>query len=365
MTTFLRAAHRCVIRAKIGRVSGAVFHASDSFTPAWGRSRSVSSGWSRLDAIVQQVNNQQKSTTEKPQVEEEVIDIDSDLLFLREEHDQETEERSTLTPGSTDPNVIKEEVAYSLMAHAPEIPEGDDDEDLTPAQIFYRENRDRLMAQAQEHLLQKRTATDEYEWSYHHEPVLRPPKGHLWSMEDDDSGPREYAVDWPLGELPTIDMIIELLRSEEAKDIVVIDMNECERRDLGSHAIICTCHTSRHSRRLGNLVAKTVEKLGLPHTASYCYGTREDTWVLARLGPICVHLFIAETRPMYQLELLYRDPNKFFQPGDFPHYPLDDLPFDVRLGELRSTSAMLQPYDDKLYEQFLLEDKDEKEDENQ
>jgi len=301
-----------------------------------------------------------------------VIDIDSDLLFLREEHDKAqeqggVEDRSTLTPGSTDPQVIKDEVAYSLMAHAPEIPDSDnDDEDehLTPAQIFYRENRDRLMAQAQEHLLQKRSAADEYEWSYHHEPVLRPPKGHLWSMEDDDTGPREYALDWPLGQLPTIDMIVDLLRREEAKDIVVVDMNECERRDIGSHAIICTCHTSRHSRRLGNLVAKTVEKLGLPHTASYCYGTREDTWVLARLGPICVHLFIAETRPQYQLELLYRDPNKFFQPGDFPHYPLDDLPFDLRLGELRSTSAMLQPYDDKLYEQFLLEDKDETNDEN-
>ena len=27
------------------------------------------------------------------------------------------------------------------------------------------------------------------------------------------------------------------------------------------------------------------------------------------------------------------------------HYPLDDLPFDTRIGELRSTTSMLRPYE--------------------
>jgi len=88
-----------------------------------------------------------------------VIDIDSDLLFLNNDVPPRDEEKPTLTPGSTDRDVIKEEVSRSLEAHAPEI---QDDVELTPAQIFYMENRERLLAQAQDHLFQKRSFTDEY-----------------------------------------------------------------------------------------------------------------------------------------------------------------------------------------------------------
>jgi len=318
-------------------------------------------GFERIDTIVQQVDKKTYSNDKSD--DGEVIDLDTDFLFpYTQPEGSGVALQSTLTPGSLDPDVIKEEVTQALMEHAPNYDDEVEEDELTPAQIFYRENRERLLAQAQEHLLSKRAAMDEYEWSYHNEPVVRPPKGHLWSMEDDDERPREYALDWPKGQLPTVDMIVELLRHEEARDIVVIDLNEVERRDVGTHAIICTGHTTRHSRRLGNLVSKTIQKLEVPHTASYCFGTRNDEWVLAHVGPICVHMFTPYSRTQYQLEMLYNDPNHFFPPNEFPHYPLDDLPFDIRIGELRSTTAMLRPYDDSLYKKFIESDSSQEKD---
>ncbi|CAE8641209.1 unnamed protein product, partial [Polarella glacialis] len=102
-----------------------------------------------------------------------------------------------------------------------------DEAELTPAQVFYLENRERLVSRAQEYYLekqrelkaQKEGADDvEDEWRYYHDPVVRPPKGHLWATgQEEDAGDGEQhgqedgwlqvVSGWPMGQLPTPEML--------------------------------------------------------------------------------------------------------------------------------------------------------------
>ncbi|CAJ1441468.1 unnamed protein product, partial [Effrenium voratum] len=92
-----------------------------------------------------------------------------------------------------------------------------------------------------------------------------------------------------------------------------------ERTNRGRHR----CPSEVVRRRLRVTVTKLIldpQACKVPFVEPFCYGTREDEWVVAHCGPIKVHLFTRETRDQYQLELLYRSPEDFFQVGDFPHY---------------------------------------------
>lgn len=215
---------------------------------------------------------------------------------------------------------------------------------MTPAQVFYMENRGRLVARAQEYYLEKQRELKaikeqgsdmdvEDEWRYYRDPVVRPPRGHLWSTgeevgQTEDLGTehgseldwRKFVSEWPQGELPTVEMLAELLRSEQARDVEIIDLGACERRDLGTHAIIATGVTAQHCRRLGEIAAKACEERMVRHIEAFCYGTRRDEWIVANCGPIKVHIFTRDTREEYDLKLLWEQPENFFVEGDFPHY---------------------------------------------
>ena len=43
----------------------------------------------------------------------------------------------------------------------------------------------------------------------------------------------ETVSSWPTGQLPTAEMLAQLLRAEQAQDVQVIDLERCDRRDLG------------------------------------------------------------------------------------------------------------------------------------
>ena len=85
---------------------------------------------------------------------------------------------------------------------------------------------------------------------------------------------------------------------------------------------------SNSDRPRGHIMFRATEACQAPFVEAFCYGTREDEWVVAHCGPIKVHLFTRETREQYQLEVLYRSPEYFFQPGDFPHYI--EVPWQAR-----------------------------------
>ncbi|CAK9037159.1 unnamed protein product [Durusdinium trenchii] len=266
---------------------------------------------------------------------------------------------------------IEELVPISVSGSSEETPV--DEGELTPAQVFYMENRDRLVSRAQDYYLEKhkelqRDDDDEDEWRYYHDPVMRPAKGHLWStgMEEDggehgqENAWLQVVTDWPRGYLPTAEMLANLLRLEQARDVSVIDLEECDRRDVGTHAIIATGVTARHCRRLGHIMFRATEACEAPFVQAFCYGTRQDEWVVAHCGSIKVHLLTQEAREQYQLELLYRRPEYFFQPGDFPHYvEVYGSATDAMMlnGEThvthaigsRSRSALPVPYRDRLH----------------
>jgi len=222
------------------------------------------------------------------------------------------------------------------------VPEGannleSDEGNLTPAQLFYLENRERMVSRAQdyylqkqkEHLQQQEEPLDiEDEWRFYHDPVVRPPKGHLWATGADgeveehrlEDSWRETAEAWPEGVLPTPEMLAALLEEELAKDVNIVDLVECGRHDIGTHAVIATGITTRHCRRLGDIASKAVQLCKVPHVSAFCYGARQDEWVVAHCGPIKVHIFTKESREDYQLELLWKFPEQVLLPGDFPHY---------------------------------------------
>lgn len=261
-------------------------------------------------------------------------------------------------------------------------------EGLTPAQLFFKENRESLVNRAQEYYLEKqreqqlqREAVEdvEDEWRFYHDPVVRPRKGHLWSTGTDVDGDEhglehdwlETVGAWPQGNLPTVDMLVSLLRQEQARDIQVVDLHACGRHDVGTHGIVATGVTTGHCRRLGEIVAKAVQYLKVPHVDAFCFGTRSDEWVVAHCGPIKVHLLTGQSREVYKLELLWQKPEEFFEPGDFPHY-IEVYGAASQLapeqGHItsptgsRSTRPLPAPFPDRLNSELTLADYDAAED---
>ena len=129
---------------------------------------------------------------------------------------------------------MPEDTASASHADEPES-------ELTPAQVFYLENRERLVSRAQDYYLEKHRELQmqqdeppdvEDEWRYYHDPVVRPPKGHLWStgFEEDGHGHEgdwlQVVETWPKGHLPAPELLANLLRSEQARDISIIDLDE-------------------------------------------------------------------------------------------------------------------------------------------
>ena len=231
---------------------------------------------------------------------------------------------------------------------------------LTPAQQFLMENKDRLLQRAQEYYIDRQQrgigSEVEEEWAYQRDPVVIPPKGHLWSMRDDArndfqdeagglAAQKISTEDFVKGVLPGVSQIVTLLEQEECVNIRVFDMDECGRRDIGQWCIIATCQTSHHNNRVGRMLMRTVRALEVPHITCYSISRRIDEWVHAALGPIQVQLFTPAAREDYRLDDLYEDPDKFFQPGDFPHFPLDNWGFAAR--------TSLGQHDDRVHDRYL------------
>eukprot|EP00930_Biecheleria_cincta_P059296 TRINITY_DN45044_c0_g1_i1.p1 TRINITY_DN45044_c0_g1~~TRINITY_DN45044_c0_g1_i1.p1 ORF type:complete len:510 (+),score=82.79 TRINITY_DN45044_c0_g1_i1:24-1532(+) len=266
-----------------------------------------------------------------------------------------------------------------------------DEAELTPAQVFYLENRDRLVSRAQDYYLEKhrelqqsRDGDDvEDEWRYYHDPVVRPPKGHLWStgMEGDgdehglENGWLEATATWPRGQLPSAELLADLLRAEQARDVSIVDLEECGRRDIGTFAVLGTGATPQHCRRLGHIVSRAVQACAVPHVEAFCWGARDDEWVVAHCGPIKVHLFTRQCREDYKLELLWRSPGEFFQFGDFPHYievygtateamTLNGGTHVTQALGSRSRAAIPAPFRDSLHDDLMRADYEAAEDAN-
>ncbi|CAD7953303.1 unnamed protein product [Amoebophrya sp. A25] len=261
---------------------------------------------------------------------------------------------------------VRRQVRESVSSLADEFERAvDHTSEKTPAQLFLQENRERLLQKAEAFYVEREarelTTKVEEDWAYYHEPVVRPPKGHLWSMTDDRKNDFEaasfsgnsgatpstsssasasasfYAADhevrpedFQFGVLPSVELLKNLLLQEEAVDVRTVDLAACGRRDIGTAAILATGQTSDHSIRMGRLLARTIRALEVPFVTPYCWQQRKDEWIHCRLGPIAVHIFTPKSRPLYDLEHLWTSPETFFRPGDFPHFVLDSMEYALR-----------------------------------
>ncbi|CAD7923914.1 unnamed protein product [Amoebophrya sp. A120] len=271
--------------------------------------------------------------------------------FLKSKRSEQDVDTATSTPDSPD---------YS----EDEIPTVEQTAKMTPAQLFLQENRERLLKKAQQYYFERETrdmtTNTEEDWAYFQEPVVRPPKGHLWSMTDDlqndfEDTNRAQKVrvrpeDFQKGVLPSPELLRDLLLQEEATDVRIVNLEECGRRDVGSYVITATGQTSEHAVRMGRLLFKTVRALEIPFVRPFCSQQRHDQWIQARLGPIAVHIFTPEIRKFYKLEELYESPETFFRPGDFPHFALDSMEYAMRTNLVEPDDTVATEVLEKVYD---------------
>ena len=187
------------------------------------------------------------------------------------------------------------------------------DETLTPAQRFYLENKQLLLKRAIDYSRQKAenefdraTQEIEDEWAFYRDPIVRPPRGHLWSVDSEDMNDDQSPVrDFEEGRFPEVDEIVHMLQDEKVNDLKTIDLDLCNRRDIGEWAIIGTVQSAAHGTRVGNLARRAINKLGLEHVRCFLNSIPGQEWVVVRLGPVIVHLMTPQDRSKYNLEEMY------------------------------------------------------------
>eukprot|EP00921_Rhytidocystis_pertsovi_P007616 GHVQ01012639.1.p1 GENE.GHVQ01012639.1~~GHVQ01012639.1.p1 ORF type:complete len:561 (+),score=75.36 GHVQ01012639.1:254-1936(+) len=252
----------------------------------------------------------------------------------------------------------------------------DEDEDsnerLTPAQRFFKDNKDKLMSRAQQYYREKnafirkeakngdelsydddgdgdadsrRDEEDSFDaqndWtSFYRDPVVRPPKRHLWEIGNLREHVPKKEIELEKGVLPTIQQFIELLEQESVTDVRTVDLEECGRRDVGVYSVIGTGLTPAHCKRVGKLICKLVIQLEIPYVSasSYCWGGKTDEWIIAHCGPVKINIMVPSSRQSYKLEELYLIPHEHMEPTQFPGY-FDETPPMPPPYVLRAASA--------------------------
>ena len=62
---------------------------------------------------------------------------------------------------------------------------------------------------------------------------------------------RTFQLWFEAGRLPAPDRIAAMLRAESCRDIEIVNLEDCGRRDIGQLGVVATCTNARHCRRVG------------------------------------------------------------------------------------------------------------------
>lgn len=189
-----------------------------------------------------------------------------------------------------------------------------DDPRLTPAQQFYLENKELLLKRMSDYSVTK--AMNEYErvtkdiedeWAFYRDPVVRPDRGKLWPIDDNQESQQEPTdEEFDNLNLDTVrDHILDLLRREHVEHILALDLQAAGRRDIGEYAIVGTVRSYTHGDRVGRLACRIINKLNLENMKSFSNSTPGQEWIVVRLGSVVLHLMTAADRDRYSLEDLY------------------------------------------------------------
>jgi len=96
-------------------------------------------------------------------------------------------------------------------------------------------------------------------------------------------------------------MIIDSLEDVKGVNIVVLDVSQ--QTSVTDRMIIATGTSSRHVKALAENVIADAKKAGTPALGSE--GEPNADWVLVDMGDVIVHVMMAETRELYDLEKLW------------------------------------------------------------
>lgn len=103
----------------------------------------------------------------------------------------------------------------------------------------------------------------------------------------------------------TTEEIVELVTGalEEIKGVDIVCLPVTELTTMTDYMVISTGNSSTHTRALTDEVIRQVKKNGL--TIKGIEGREQGEWVLVDLGPVVVHIMLAATRSLYNLEDLW------------------------------------------------------------
>lgn len=201
-----------------------------------------------------------------------------------------------------------------------------DDAQLSPGQAFYLENRDKLFDNIRRRYYEETKEVDdvpltdseiesllpllmeEEEFgSYDPDLVAAPSKHHLWDYTTNDIYVPKKTIHLHKNKMPTLQDIVDILEQERMTNIAVVDMDSCNRRDQSMYCIVATGTTRSHCRRVGRMLYRVIVDLEVPFVSatSYCCSSRSDEWIVARLGPLCVHLMVQQVRDKQSIEQLW------------------------------------------------------------
>ena len=99
------------------------------------------------------------------------------------------------------------------------------------------------------------------------------------------------------------DIIVNLLVSKKAEDIVIINMKE--KVDFTDFFIICNTHSTRHAQGLADYIIFELEKLGIKPIG--VEGLELGQWIVLDYDVVVVHIFYEPIRKVYDLEELWCD----------------------------------------------------------
>ncbi|SBT86634.1 conserved Plasmodium protein, unknown function [Plasmodium malariae] len=265
-------------------------------------------------------------------------------------------------------NLIMDEFKYKTKENYEQvIIEGDTNsiyEGLTPAQRFYEENKEKLLYETMKYYNKRKEklsnrnddgADRDYYYIHESEPVVRPHENYLFDYENEENdNTDEEGLELEKGIMPTIEQVVCILKHEKVKNIKVIDLNKCGRRDIGMFIILCTGQTPKHNKRVGKLISKIFIDLEIPYISNvvYCYCNKFDDWIITHCGPLKIHIVTKELRDYYDIENLFLYPHEHFDSKNFPSF------FDYTPGVpppyiVRSNSSLDAYHNDDLYKKFI------------
>lgn len=99
--------------------------------------------------------------------------------------------------------------------------------------------------------------------------------------------------------------LVAALEDKKALDVLVIDVQG--RCDFADRFIVASGRSDRQVKALSQSVSEVAHQYGL---SAKVEGLEAMEWLLVDLGDIVVHLFLPEVRESFELERLWRIPQK-------------------------------------------------------